>query len=191
MPDWQEILARDGRAVWQAAYRVLGNKADADDCFQEAFLAALEFSRREEVRHWRTFLQRVATARAVDRLRRRLRQSARRQAADWDTVPDLAPTPHQTAEEAELAGRLRAALARIPRKQAEVFCLHGLQGWSYQEIAQHLAVSTDAVRVLLHRARKRLQVLLSASSPADVSRTEGRGPASGRGPSPTPEEQSS
>jgi RNA polymerase sigma-70 factor (ECF subfamily) len=190
MPDWQEILDRDGRAVWRTAYRVLGNRADADECFQEAFLAALEFSRREEVTHWRAFLLRLVTARAVDRLRLRRRQAARRQAAAWEALPDHGPTPPQTAEEAELAERLRAALAHVPPKQAEVFCLHGLEGWSYQEIARHLAVSTDAVGVLLHRARKRLRGLLSASSPANASGTGERGPMSGRGPSPTPKEES-
>ena len=36
MPDWQELMNRDGKAVWQTAYRLLGNRADADECFQEA-----------------------------------------------------------------------------------------------------------------------------------------------------------
>jgi RNA polymerase sigma-70 factor, ECF subfamily len=53
MPDWQEILSRDGGAVWQTAYRYVGNRADADECFQEAFLAAFELSRRQEIQNWR------------------------------------------------------------------------------------------------------------------------------------------
>jgi DNA-directed RNA polymerase specialized sigma24 family protein len=39
MPDWDEILSPDGPAVWRTAYRIVGNRADADECFQEAFLA--------------------------------------------------------------------------------------------------------------------------------------------------------
>ena len=69
MPDWQEILSRDGGAVWQTAYRYLGNRADADECFQEAFLAAFKFSRHHEVTNWRAILKRLAAARAIDRLR--------------------------------------------------------------------------------------------------------------------------
>ena len=42
MPDWNEILARDGPAVWRTAYRLVGNRADADECFQDVFLAALQ-----------------------------------------------------------------------------------------------------------------------------------------------------
>jgi RNA polymerase sigma-70 factor, ECF subfamily len=180
MPDWQEILSRDGRAVWQAAYRYLGNRADADECFQEAFLAALEFSRRNEVRHWRALLERLVTARAVDRLRRRRRQPARQQAADWDTLPDHAPTPHQSAEDAELSERLRTALGRLPSRQAEAFCLHCLEGWSYQEVAGQLAVSIDSVGVLVHRARKRLRQLLGV--PPEAPRPEGWDPAANPGP---------
>ena len=40
MPDWQEILSQDGPSAWRTAYRLLGNRADADECFQEACLAA-------------------------------------------------------------------------------------------------------------------------------------------------------
>jgi RNA polymerase sigma-70 factor (ECF subfamily) len=180
MPDWQEILSRDGRAVWQTAYRILGNRADAEECFQEAFLAALEFSRREEVQHWRALLLRLVTARAVDRLRRRRRQAARQQAADWDTLPDHAPTPPQIAEDAELSECLRTALGRLPSKQAEAFCLHCLEGWSYQEVARQLAVSVGSVGVLLHRARKRLRQLLGVSP--EVPRSAGCDPASNSGP---------
>lgn len=191
MPDWQEILGRDGPAVWRTAYRLLGNLADADECFQEAFLDALKVSRRVEVTHWRGLLQRMVTARAVDRLRRNRRQGHSDRVADWNTVRDSGPSPSQSAENAELADGLRVALAQVTPKQAEVFCLYGLEGWSYQEIARHLAMSTDAVGVLLHRARKRLRQLLKASAPVDASRAERPDPATGGGPSRSRNQESS
>ncbi len=161
MPDWDEIVRRDGPVVWRTAYRLLTNSADADECFQEAFVAALEVSRREQVGNWRALLQRLAAARAVDRLRERYRRRAREQTADWNTLAGNQPSPSQGAEEAELAQRLRDALAQIPAQQAEVFSLHGLEGWSYQEIAEQLSLSINTVGVLLHRARKRLRELLA------------------------------
>jgi RNA polymerase sigma-70 factor (ECF subfamily) len=175
MPDWQELIDRDGPAVWATAYRLLGNRADADECFQEALLAALEVSRREEVQHWRALLQRLTTARAVDRLRQRRRRKISERLTDWASLRDPTALPAQEAEDAELSERLRAALAQIPAKQAQVFCLHGLEDWSYQEIARHLAISTDSVGVLLHRARRRLRQLLDSSP--EVPRISGRGPA--------------
>lgn len=161
MPDWDEILAREGPAVWRTAYRIIGNRADADDCFQEAFLAAWEVARRGPVRHWPGLLKRLVAARAIDRLRRRLRQGLHEAATNWDDLRGSTPSPAQTAEEAELSVQLRDALAHLPPKQAECFCLQVLEGWSYAEIARHMEETTDAVGVLLHRARNRLRALLS------------------------------
>jgi RNA polymerase sigma-70 factor (ECF subfamily) len=148
--------------VWQTAYKLLGNTADADECFQETFLAALEVARREPVQCWRALLKRLAIARAIDCLRQRRRRGSRTEAADLNNVPSAEPAPSRSAEDQELAQRLREALARLPPQQAEVFCLHCLEGESYEEIARYLAVSTNAVGVLLHRARQRLRKLLAA-----------------------------
>jgi RNA polymerase sigma-70 factor (ECF subfamily) len=112
MPEWPEILQEPGPTAWRTAYRVLGNHADADDCLQEACLAALQFSRRHEVKNWPGLLVHLATARAVDRLRDR-RRRPQGQTADWAAVPDRMPPPAQRAEDEDLAQRLRAALARL------------------------------------------------------------------------------
>jgi RNA polymerase sigma-70 factor (ECF subfamily) len=165
MPDWQAILDREGPVVWRTVYRILGHHADAEECFQETFLAALAVSRRAPVQCWRALLQRLAAARAIDRLRQRQRRGGREKTADWDTLSGPVSPPSQSAEEAELTDRLRAALVQLPPQQAEVFCLHCLEGWSYQEIAQHLNLSIDAVGVSLHRARQRLRELLAALAP--------------------------
>src|SRR5688572_9858946 len=138
MIDWEAIVREHRPAVWRTAYRLLGNRADADECFQETFLAALEASRRGPVRNWRGLLQRVAAARSVDRLRDRYRRGSPEPVADWGALHGALPTPVQTAEDAELSDRLREALSLVPLQQAEVFCLVCLEGWSYAEAAEHL-----------------------------------------------------
>jgi RNA polymerase sigma-70 factor, ECF subfamily len=188
MPDWPEIIEREGGAVWRMAYRLLGNRADADECFQDVFLSALEVSRREPVRDWGALLRRMAAARAVDRLRRRYRRREDGPLADWDALIGPTSLPSQAAEDAERAESLRAALAGLPPNQAEAFCLHHLEDWSYREIAGHLAISVDAVGVLLHRARKRLCELLESSASADAQRVAERGPVPRPGPASFPEE---
>ncbi len=180
MPDWPEIIEREGESVWRTAYRLLGDRADADECFQEAFVAALEVSRREPVRDWGALLRRLASSRAIDRLRRRYRHGQNRPVADWDALPGPSPSPSQGVEDAEQAESLRAALACLTPNQAEAFCLHHLEEWSYREIAGHLAITVDAVGVLLHRARKRLRELLESSP--EVPRVAGPGPGSRPGP---------
>jgi RNA polymerase sigma-70 factor, ECF subfamily len=163
MPDWPEILSQDGPAAWRTAYRLLGNRADADECFQEACLAALEVSRREQVHNWRGLLQRLAVARSVDRLRVRKRARLQTSTSGLHQVQDGSLLPSQNVEDAELASELRLALARIPPRQAEAFCLHCVEDCSYQEIAQSLRISIDAVGVLIHRARQHLRKFLARS----------------------------
>jgi RNA polymerase sigma-70 factor, ECF subfamily len=172
--DWDGIVRDHGPAVWRTAHRLLANRADADECFQETFAAAVQVVRRqnEPVRQWNALLVRLATARAIDRLRQRVRRSSREGAAgdEIDVMPDRDrhARPPQRAEQAEMAQRLRTALSRLPAKQADAFCLHCLEGWSYREVGEHLGATVDHVGVLISRARAQLReqigYILSSSS---------------------------
>ena len=163
MTDWREILSQHGQVAWQTAYRLLGNHADAADCLQKTFLDAWEISRRQPVRDWGALLRRLATARALDLLRGRYRRTSRSEPlADPAAVPSTDAGPQQQAEASELAQRLRTALVRLPRREAEVFCLRFLEEMTYPQIADRLGLETNAVGVLLHRARKRLRGLLAS-----------------------------
>ena len=170
MIDWDGIIDREGPAVWRTVRRLLTRRADAEECFQETFLAALQLWRRQPVRSPRAALQRLATARAIDRLRRRYRDAGRLAGATShavpDSLPDVGPSPPERADASELAEALRAALAQLPEKQADAFCLHCLDGYSYREVAEVLGVSGDNVGVLIHRARARLRELLADRAPA-------------------------
>ena len=147
--------------VWQICYRLLGNHADAEDCFQEAFVSAVALARRQQVRNWPALLRRVTTTQAIAQLRRRLRQASRRdELADWTAVPCSNPGPDQCAEDLELAARLRRVLSDLPPQQAEAVCLHYVDGMSYREVAQALGVKSGTVGSLLHRARLRARELL-------------------------------
>lgn len=167
MTKWRDVAQGYSWLVWQTAYRLLGNPEDAADCFQEAFLAAVELSRRERIRNWAGLLQQLATRKALDQLRSRASRSRFRGGEpDWATVASPNPGPAQQAEAAELAASLRAALSELPTQQAEVFCMRFLSELTYRDIARLLGMSTSAVGVLLHRARSRLREVLS---PADTA----------------------
>ena len=167
MIDWEGIMTREGPAVWRTVWRLVSNRADADECFQETFVAAFQYARERAVENWRALLLRMATARAIDRLRQRMTRQGRETPlgdAEVNRLVSIAPSPPSQAESAELSANLRAALAEVPARQAEVFCLFYLEGWSYPEIAQHLAISTDVVGVWLHRTRHRLRELLGVKN---------------------------
>ena len=75
MTDWDDIVARHGRLVWETAWRMLGNHADASDCYQTCFMDAIKLAQRETVRDWPAALRRLATARALDILRVKYRRA--------------------------------------------------------------------------------------------------------------------
>jgi RNA polymerase sigma-70 factor (ECF subfamily) len=161
MIDWEEIVGRHGEIVWKTAYRVLGDHADASDCFQETFLAAVEFSDRQDVRDWPAVLQHLATARAIDRLRRRVSDANHRDAySDVSQLSTGEPGPAKRAEQSELIDQLRQALTKLSEYQAEVYCLRCINGLSYEQIANQLGIEVNHVGVLLHRARASLRSLL-------------------------------
>ena len=171
MDNWQDLVVQYGPLVWKTAYRLLTHQADAADCFQETFLSALEVTRRQEVRHWPGLLQRLATARALDALRRRVRQADRlAPSTNCDALPSRDPDPLQQAQAAELAEQLRQALSMLPARQAELFCLREISGLSYEEIAAQADLSVDAVGVILHRTRVRLRDLLKSTCPDECNR---------------------
>ena len=161
MTDWHQIVQRHSGLVWRTAYRLLGRDDEAADCLQETFLVAWEVSKTQKVRHWPALLVRVATRRALDRLRRRLRQASRSQdLSDWSSVPSRQPSPQDHAEAGELAQRLREAIGKLPEHQAEAFCLRCLDEFSYRDIARQMEMKVSAVSVLIFRARQKLAELL-------------------------------
>jgi RNA polymerase sigma-70 factor (ECF subfamily) len=160
--DWQTIVTECGPLVWRTAYRLLGNHADAADCFQETFLAALELSRRQPVRNMSGLLVRLATTRAIDRLRQRGRQERPSGPGGSGDEACSSNGPADEVQAQELVGHLREAIGRLPAQEAKVFCLRYLSEMSYRQIAGQLGIGINIVGVSLYRAKARLREALSA-----------------------------
>lgn len=167
MLDWEQVLKDDGPPVWRTACRLLGNAHDAQDCFQDALTEVIERSGREPILNPRALLQRVVTSRALDRLRRRYRRKASSLSEELD-VADSTPQPQQHLESIEMLDSLRDALAALPENQGQAFVLHCVEDWSYQQIADHLSITSGAVGMLLMRARTRLKESLSTADGSPV-----------------------
>lgn len=162
--DWNAVVADHGVVVWQTAWRLLGHESDAADCFQNTFLAAVKAAQRTPVEHWPAFLKKLATARAIDLLRARIRDADRRATGTLlATLADRGPSPDQIAAEQELMSRLRKAIVFLPHLQAQVFCLAVIEGLSHAEIAGQLQITTNHVGVLVHRARAAVRTILESS----------------------------
>ena len=169
MTNWDAIVADHGPAVWSNLWRLLADRGDVEECFQETFVAALKIARREVVQSWPALLCRLATARAMDQLRKRYRQGGRWRSGDdgedsarhgLSEAISTHAGPEEHAIAVELSERLRAALAQLPDRQAEAFCLHAICGWTYRELGERMCMTDSAVGVTIHRARQRLRTLL-------------------------------
>ena len=157
MDDWDTLIREHRVAVFGIAWRVLGHAQDAEDVVQEVFAQASRQSNGRPIVSWPALLRRVATCRALDALRRR-RITIPLERVDLATAKD---DPQAIAAGHELEARLRAALAELPPRDADVFCLRYFEELSYREIAETLGISATAVSTALHQARSRLEKLLT------------------------------
>ena len=163
--NWQQILSEFGPDVWRTVRCLVGNEADARDCYQIVFLDAFQFSKKQAIRDWQSILQRMARLRALDHLRKRYRQAAH---VDNSTTSEEAisklPSAESTVESTELGERLRASLAELTPEQAEVFVMRYVDQLSYDEIAERIGSNRNAIGAKLSRARKQLRILLGQTT---------------------------
>jgi RNA polymerase sigma-70 factor, ECF subfamily len=171
MSDLTAIITAHSQAVWRTAYRLLGHHDDALDCYQETFLAAWQLASKGEIRHWRTLLVRIATRRAIDRLRQRY-QRVKAVEDSEQVLHTRSPVeePDVRAQGEELQEQVRQGLGTLPAEQAEAFWLRHLEQLSVGEVAELMNIEPGYVRVLVHRAALGLRTLLGPSfGPAPIS----------------------
>jgi RNA polymerase sigma-70 factor (ECF subfamily) len=157
----RELVSRKLPRVLALAQRLLGQRADAEDVAQEAFVRVWKQAprwRRGEAR-LDTWLHRVVLNLCHDRLRgpRATRGQTLR---DLPDAVDAAPTPEQAFGRAQHSDRVTAALARLPLRQREALVLHYYQELPQAEVAALMDTSVDALESLLRRARSQLRAQL-------------------------------
>lgn len=165
---WQERVAElatlHGPMVFGTAYRILGDVDDARDVQQDVFLNLLSSwvprLKASRVTNWGGYLRVAATRSAITLLRRRRRGNDVFVPLEEGTADGKAPDPRRDAINRQRAEMLRAALAELPEREAQVFALRFFEELSYADIAEQTRLSASRVGVLIHRARKRLRAKL-------------------------------
>jgi RNA polymerase sigma-70 factor (ECF subfamily) len=149
-PDALEVVYdRHGGAAYSLAYRIVGERAAAEDVVQEAFISIWRSGARYDrargsVRSW---MLGVVRNRAIDLLRSKTGRA--RLDFDDDTILEQRVAGERTEEEAEqreTADELRGAIGELPRDQSTVIELAYFGGFSHSEIAEMLGVPLGTVK---------------------------------------------
>ena len=128
--------------------RVTGEKATADDVFQEAYIRMLQHETDVDVTKQKAYLFATATNLIRDHWRRAKRERR------WEEE-DAEQTSHGE-NEIDLRYGVEEALQEISPQQRSLLWLAYVEGYRHDEIASMLKLREKSVRVLLYRARRRL-----------------------------------
>jgi RNA polymerase sigma-70 factor, ECF subfamily len=143
-------------AVYNLAYRMLGNATEAEDAAQEAFLKAYtRLNTYDSERKFSSWLLAIASHHCVDRLRQR------RFALSLDELPpwrwlSSSRRPEEVVIRGEERDEVRQLLAQLPPHYRAAVILHYWYDLSYQEIAEATETTESAVKSTLYRARQML-----------------------------------
>lgn len=143
------LYDRHGAASFSLAYRMVGNKAVAEDISQEAFLSIWRSRLRYQADRGsvRTWVLGIVHHRAIDALRRNLVHDRRRASAEGieerHEAPELTDVEVARREEART---VRAALETLPDEQCKVIELAYFGGFSHSKIAEMLDMPVGTVK---------------------------------------------
>ena len=154
---FEELVIAYQHRVFGVALRMLGSRAEAEEIAQEVFLrahrAVADFRGEAKLGTW---LYGIASRLCLNRLASADRRVTRGDAALAD-VPAATVDAAVAAERAELEAAMHAAIAELPDERRLVLVLRDLEGLSYEQIAEALALDPGTVRSRLHRARMQLK----------------------------------
>jgi RNA polymerase sigma-70 factor, ECF subfamily len=149
-------VAENQRRVFQIAYSVLGNAADAEEIAQEAFLRAFRKSGSlREADKFRAWVGRIAFRLALNRRRGQHRQIARDDA--WHGAsPAHVMDGEQGAEDRLMIERMREEIFKLPERLRAVLLLSLAEEMDASAVGEVLGIPAGTVRSRLHAARKLL-----------------------------------
>ena len=145
--------------VYNLAYRMLGNTAEAEDAAQEAFLRAYaNLHRYDPQRPFRSWLLSIASHYCIDRLRRRriIWLPFEDEIATPIQLADASPNPEAVVSRHEREEEIQSMLAALSPTDRAAITLRYWYDCSYEEIAKMLNLTVSAVKSRLHRARRAL-----------------------------------
>jgi RNA polymerase sigma factor (sigma-70 family) len=177
IPTWDEVVDQHSDRVYRLAYRLTGNRPDAEDLTQEVFVRVFRSLDTYTPGTFEGWLHRITTNLFLD-------QARRKQRIRFDALSDeraarlssTAPGPDAAYVDRTFDDDIERALATLPPDFRAAVVLCDVEGLSYEEIAEILDAKLGTVRSRIHRGRAMLRSALAHRAPVD-GRKRYSGPA--------------
>lgn len=156
-------------SVYNLCYRILGERTEAEDAAQEAFLRAYSnLQRYDQARSFKTWLLTIASNHCIDRLRKRRLTylSLDEPVSATLGLSSDEPEPEQAALLNERSAQVQALLDQLAPEYRSAVVLRYWYDYSYAEIADMMKTTESAIKSRLFRARQMLAELLNNAQPS-------------------------
>jgi len=184
MLTWAEIVEKHSARVYRLAYRLTGNRADAEDLTQEVFVRVFRSLDSYRPGTFEGWLHRITTNLYLDQTRRRARIRFDSLGEEPDIKLHPIPAPDQQVLADTFDSDVEAALAEMAPAFRVAVVLCDIEGLSYEEIADVLGLKLGTVRSRIHRGRSQLRAALAHRAPS-AGRSRYSGPVEPAGLTPS------
>jgi len=170
-PTWDEIVAQHSTRVYRLAYRLTGNKHDAEDLTHDVFVRVFRSLHSYQPGTFEGWLHRITTNVFLDKMRRK--QRIRFDSLTDDAaarLPSREVGPEQSYTDTHFDDDVQRALDALTPDFRAAVVLCDIEGLSYEEIATMLGIKLGTVRSRIHRGRSQLRDSLAHRAP-DPART--------------------
>ncbi|WP_370186796.1 RNA polymerase sigma factor SigE [Aeromicrobium sp.] len=163
---WDRIVEEHSPRVYRLAYRLTGNRQDAEDLTQDVFVRVFRSLDRYEPGNFNGWIHRITTNLFLDRVRRssKLRMDGFTDGAE-DRLEGREQLPEAFVHDAGFDPDIEAALSSLTEEFRVAVVLCDVEGLSYEEIADVLGVKIGTVRSRIHRGRTQLRQALAHRAP--------------------------
>ena len=160
---FRHIVERYQGAVYNLAYRMLGDPEEAEDAAQEIFVRLYrQLARYDPERKFSTWTLAIATNYCIDQLRRRRMQLVPLEnIIPWARARDAGPEGEALSRESR--DEVQRLLKQLPEKYRAPLVLRYWEDLSCAEIAEILGVPEGTIKTQIHRARKQLGKMLEGA----------------------------
>ncbi|HPV84488.1 MAG TPA: sigma-70 family RNA polymerase sigma factor [Nitrospira sp.] len=158
-----QLVDRHASVIVNLAYRMVGNRADAEDLAQDAFLAAFKAlpTFRADSK-FSTWLYRIAANKCKDWLRAKHPPAVELDDNEAVAAHVVEPhTPERLLSQQQVAQQLDEAIQRLPPLYREAFVLKHIEGLSYEDMQDLLGVNADTLKMRVYKGRVQLSRELS------------------------------